>query len=285
MRALGKPIIARGALELLWEACYEAGDDYVGTAADIETLVGWDGEAGMLTKALVEVGAPEGHGFLEPVVRVADPSTQGPVEQCYRVHDLWHHAPDYVKKRREREIERQQKTAPGSGVGRTAPNGGQSQPSPDCSDGDGRTPSPAPSPAPSPSPRSEDSAAPHSGTTPVVLTFPTIGTGPKTWDLTEAQCAEWQQAFPGLDVLGECRKALVWVKANQPKTAKGMRAFLVNWFNRGVRRGDNSRPSGLAATRDQRSPWVCPHIEPCGDRGRCATNTVLGRPRKAAVAS
>lgn len=86
---------------------------------------------------------------------------------------------------------------------------------------------------------------------PAVLTFPTVGQGSRTWDLTEAHVAEWSLAFPGLDILGECRKALAWVKANQAKTAKGMPAFLVNWFNRAVQRGGNSRPTAGGENRPQ----------------------------------
>jgi hypothetical protein len=100
-RALGSAITARGVLELLWEPCYEAGDDYIGTAEDIDTLVGWTGESGALARALVDAGAPEGHGFIEVVT---DQKGQAPA--TYRIHDLWHHAPEYVKNRAARERER-----------------------------------------------------------------------------------------------------------------------------------------------------------------------------------
>ena len=50
-RALGSPIVARGVLELVWDAAYECGDDYLGTAADIEQLVAWAGEPGTLVAA------------------------------------------------------------------------------------------------------------------------------------------------------------------------------------------------------------------------------------------
>ena len=93
----------------------------------------------------------------------------------------------------------------------------------------------------------EESDVPLRDTTPAVLIFPTVGAGAKTWELTEAQRAEWQGHYPGLDVLGECRKALAWVRANQPKTARGMPAFLVGWLNRTTNRGGTSRPTSLAA--------------------------------------
>ena len=40
-RMLGSAMLARGAVELMWESCYECGDDYVGTADDLEHLVAW----------------------------------------------------------------------------------------------------------------------------------------------------------------------------------------------------------------------------------------------------
>lgn len=90
-----------------------------------------------------------------------------------------------------------------------------------------------------------ESAEPHSDSSPAVLTFPTIGKGPKVWALTEAQVADWVAAYPGIDVRGQCHRALAWVKANGSKTAKGMPAFLVRWLNNSTDRG--ARPV-LAAT-------------------------------------
>lgn len=69
-----------------------------------------------------------------------------------------------------------------------------------------------------------------------VLSFPTVG-DVKIWHLTKSQLAEWQLAYPQTDLLGECRKALVWVNANSKKTARGMKSFLVDWFNRSVKNG------------------------------------------------
>ncbi len=99
-RALGSHIIARGALELLWDTAYESGNDYVGTSDDVEAAVGWAGDAGALTRALADAGAPEGVGFIEPI----DGDVNKP--KRYRIHDLYHHAPEYVSNRRARETER-----------------------------------------------------------------------------------------------------------------------------------------------------------------------------------
>ena len=145
-RALGSPALARGVLELLWDACYEAGDDYLGAAGDLEALVGWAGESGALTRALLEAGQPEGVGFIEAVDSDAG---------RYRVHDLWHHAPDYVRKRRERELQRRKRLAPAARRRRSAdsgrqpvPVGNQSPPSLDSQTEVDRTPAPSPSPSP-----------------------------------------------------------------------------------------------------------------------------------------
>lgn len=144
-RLLGSHLLARGILEVIWDACYESGDSYLGTPHDIETLVGWEGEAGHLTRSLAEVGAPEGGaGFIEPVRQDPDET-----KTTYRVHDLWHHAPDYVQKRHRRELQRQQRVAPNPADRRqTAPNGGQDPPTSDRQIEKEITLAPAPARAP-----------------------------------------------------------------------------------------------------------------------------------------
>lgn len=130
----------------------------------------------------------------------------------------------------------------------------------------------------------KDSAATPSVTTPALLTFPTVGSGPKTWDLTEAQRAEWQELYPGLDVLGECRGALGWIRTHPPKTAKGMPAFLVNWFNRAVARGTgrNERvpavrgaigPNQYSGPCPGRHTPRCKSARECGDKMRAEANS------------
>lgn len=160
VRTLGSALIARGALELLWEPSYESGEDYVGTSDDIEHLVGWTGERGLLTRALADAGAPEGYGFIEAVMPSDDMRTQGEAETRYRIHDLWHHAPDYVRKRRDREMERRQKVEPNATDRRTAPNGGQRTATQEWQIGVDRPPAPSPAPAPSPSPHSVSRVSP-----------------------------------------------------------------------------------------------------------------------------
>jgi hypothetical protein len=90
-RLLGSAALARGHLELIWEVAYENGDDLLGDAGDVELLAQWQGEAGALAAALVE------SGFVDLEANE------------YRVHDLYDHAPEYVRKRADREAARQAK--------------------------------------------------------------------------------------------------------------------------------------------------------------------------------
>lgn len=94
------------------------------------------------------------------------------------------------------------------------------------------------------------SAEPPSDSTPVVLTFPTVGKCP-SWVLTQGRIDGWLLSYPNVDVTGECRKASAWIEANpeRRKTAKGMSSFLVNWLNRAAdrpaRRAEPA-PQGMA---------------------------------------
>ena len=83
---------ALGLLEFLWHAQYEVCSEVVGDAIDVETLARWEGDAGALTLALV------GSGFV-------DENPDG----TFCIHDFWDHAPDYVRKRAEREAARRER--------------------------------------------------------------------------------------------------------------------------------------------------------------------------------
>lgn len=134
IRGLGQSL-ALGSLEMLWSATYESGDDVVGTCDDVEALAGWNGPAGILFAALRDAGLPDRAGFIEE-----HPDRPG----LYRVHDLWDHAPDYVRKRRQRETERRTKGAVLSQAADTDQSlTGHGPPN-------GRTPAPSPTPSPAP---------------------------------------------------------------------------------------------------------------------------------------
>lgn len=266
-RALGSSLLARGALELLWDSCYESGEEYVGTSEDIETLVEWTGERGMLTRALVEAGAPEGHGFLEPVSDAVGEAV------AYRVHDLWHHAPDYVAKRRKRELDRQQKSDPKPARQpdrRTAPNGDGSGRTPTCLIEVDRTPSPSPSHSPSHQKKNGSSETSE----PVFLAFPTNGPVSE-WTLTKAQVAEWVELYPGVDVSMQARQALAWLRANKGrrKTAAGMPRFFVNWLNRENDKGGRTLPAAHSGSVNYE--WTCPHEPKCLGRHACQVKQTI----------
>lgn len=143
---------AYGYLGLIWEAAYQSGDEFIGDENDVEICAEWNGEKGLLVKALLECGSG-GEGFIEKV------------ENGYYVHDLYDHAPEYVKKRMERETERIKRGETISQVRRDAALKRWSKDKADMqtdasdiqlhangmqTDANGSPPSPAPSPAPSP---------------------------------------------------------------------------------------------------------------------------------------
>lgn len=96
----------------------------------------------------------------------------------------------------------------------------------------------------------EISPEPQAALVPVeapVLVYPTVGLDGRQWGLTATQIAEWRIAFPGLDVLGEARKASAWLEANpsKRKTVKGMPRFLVAWLTRATDSGRGGGPAGI----------------------------------------
>lgn len=96
----------------------------------------------------------------------------------------------------------------------------------------------------------KESAEAETASTPKFLTFPTVG-HPPFWDLVEGQVARWRELYPNVDVTTECRKALGWIESNpqKRKTARGMGAFLVNWLNNAVNRGNGQAARPVAGSR------------------------------------
>lgn len=274
----------RGYLELLWEVAYECGEARIGDVVDIELAAGWSGEPGKLCKALLECGGEGRPGLIEEV-----PGEPG----RYQVHDLYDHAPEYVRKRMDREQarkrsgrtlsdvraeaalkswENREKAASGmqtadtcsqtqaNGV-QTAASGMQTASLAPLTGANGTTPAPTPTPTPTQRKTPTESSCSEPSETgsepadsPVLLIFPTVGNGPKEWGLTMAKLEEYQEAFPGVDALAECRHALQWCRDNsgRRKTAKGMPGFLTTWLakaqNQG--RGNGSRGRNGGPKRD-----------------------------------
>ncbi len=65
-----------------------------------------------------------------------------------------------------------------------------------------------------------------------LLIFPCSGGGTRSWFLSQSKFAEYEEAFPGIDVMAECRKALQWCRDNptKAKTPNGMPGFLGRWL-------------------------------------------------------
>jgi len=78
----GAEPVARGILELLWEAGHNAVSDYIGQAADVADAVYWLGDPAVLVQLLADAG------FL-------DERMPG----RYVIHDLWQNAPRYAQLR------------------------------------------------------------------------------------------------------------------------------------------------------------------------------------------
>jgi hypothetical protein len=102
-----------------------------------------------------------------------------------------------------------------------------------------------------PDPRgSAEPAKPASPPAPALLTFPTVRgarSGATEWPLTQREVNLLGVGFPDLDVMAECRKALVWAESNKAdrKTASGMLAFLNRWMTT-AQNGGRSGRSGRA---------------------------------------
>lgn len=155
-RLLGSRPLARGYLELLWDCANESGDPVFPDARDVEAVCEWDGVEGDLCKMLVEVG------FLEQ-----DNSLQ---DLRYIIHDFWHHCPEYVRRRRVRELERKELDIPDTGnsdqsVTSHCPVSDQSVTS-QCPTNDS-TPTPTPAPIHTTKPLRPPLTPPLGGTSPV----------------------------------------------------------------------------------------------------------------------
>ena len=90
--------MCRATSNTSWMPAYENGNPEIGDAVDIELAAGWQGEPQKLTKALLECGGSDASGFIEEI-----PDNPG----RYQIHDLYDHAPEYVRKRFDRESARQ----------------------------------------------------------------------------------------------------------------------------------------------------------------------------------
>jgi hypothetical protein len=96
---------------------------------------------------------------------------------------------------------------------------------------------------------------PKSLATPPVMVFPCRG-AQSAWALSTEQVARWSEQYPGMDIAGECRKALAWLEASptKQKTSQGMQRFLVNWLNRSADRPGLPQDSRSGVGTTPRTP-------------------------------
>lgn len=171
VRMLGEPRPhVRGYLELLWEVGYENGDPVLGDQEAVEAAAEYPGEPGKLFQALLECGGKDRVGFVE---EVSDEPGQ------FQIHDLFDHAPEYVKKRWGRELARQQRGQSLSEIrsqagrkgaeatnskkqasGKCPANGRHLPQNSGKRSANGHTPAPAPAPAPNEERESASADAP-----------------------------------------------------------------------------------------------------------------------------
>jgi hypothetical protein len=99
----------------------------------------------------------------------------------------------------------------------------------------------------------ENTICPEIENPPPVIEIPLI---PRDgiYPVTAEQVAEWQEAYPGIDVMQELRHARQWCLADtrRCKTARGVTRFLVGWLGRAQDRGGrvwNAGQPALALSR------------------------------------
>lgn len=91
----------------------------------------------------------------------------------------------------------------------------------------------------------------------VVVSFPTTGET-KTWALREELLKQLRDLYPGIDVLLEAKKSLLWLESNptRRKTVRGMPRFISSWMERAQNRGGGSGPGAAGSG----SPPIAPDV-------------------------
>lgn len=75
--------------------------------------------------------------------------------------------------------------------------------------------------------------------------------------ITEADVAEWRDAFPAVDVPQQLRAMRQWLLANERnrKTVRGMRKFIVSWLSRDQDRGGSRQQGHHSQAPPQKSAF------------------------------
>ncbi|MCL4837859.1 MAG: hypothetical protein KJ058_07835 [Thermoanaerobaculia bacterium] len=253
---------ALGHLEFLWQAQYDCCEATIGSAAVLEHHARWRGKRGRLAQLLLS------SGFVDV--------TEGGV---FVVHDFWHHAPDYVRKRRIRENEREDKGRRLADSDRSLtghlPVGDRSVTgNPAVSDHpltNTPAPAPAPTPAPAPAPPKKEgvggdslSLTPPGEPRTIHLAFPCRGG--TEWGIDDEELEKLQTLYPEFDVLAMAMQALRWVEADtkRRKSLRGCRKFVHDWLRRDVDAG-----KGIPSAPRPATP---------GRNGNGVTDRFIGRP-------
>lgn len=108
---------------------------------------------------------------------------------------------------------------------------------------------------------------------PSVIDLP--ATQGQTVSITEADVAEWRDAFPAVDVLQQLRAMRQWLLANDKnrKTVRGMRKFVVSWLARDQDRGGARQHNGHQSQAPPRKTAFQQHQDDC----QREIDKVLGR--------
>jgi hypothetical protein len=256
-----------GYLDCLWHQGYQTGDPFIGDATDVEAAAEYPGEPGRFVKAAHE------SGFLDQ-----DGSGN------YLIHELYEHAPRYVRLR----MARKGFAPPGAHTGAH----GARTTSAHC-DGNGAHDAPPPraeSREPEPKAESQEpekaEVSPPPGSAGAGPEPPAPSGSPEMWGngavrydpakatwhgITERQWDIWAKAFPAVDLEADLAKATAWCAAN-PKEARrsNYTRFLTNWFQRTQDRGGNrarSPPPGRSGPRTRDDDLVDEIRDARGDLG------------------
>jgi hypothetical protein len=240
-----------GYLELMWHVAYESGNPRLGDATDVELAAKWPGEPGKLCDAMLRCGGDGRAGFIEE-----DPDRPG----TFQIHDLFDHAPDYVRKRGEREAERVRLGKTLSDRRRDAANarwhpedvqpdasGSQLQLLALQADADGAPPAPAPAPMElcsdaTPARRSKPDKSASAGSLwgKPPIQFDTVN---RSWlGITDLDRATWRAAYPAVDLDRALANMIAWIVANPAKGRKTNYAkFIAGWLSRDQDKGGDLR--------------------------------------------
>lgn len=117
-----------------------------------------------------------------------------------------------------------------------------------------------------------DRSAPASSSPSVIELPATLG---QFVAITEADVAEWQGAFPAVDVPQQLRAMRQWLLANERnrKTVRGMRKFIVSWLSRDQDRGGSRHHQGHQSQAPPRKSAFQQHQDDC----QREIDRVLGR--------